>query len=68
MINISQSPTLQKIHAYKLSLLKGLYDQCNPDQQDLFNRMYKSVDEIAPEKIDWAIVQCENTLVKNIRK
>lgn len=45
--------------------LKSLLDQCNPEQINLFNRMYKSADEIPYSKIDWAISQCERTIEKN---
>ena len=45
--------------------LQSLYNQCTPAQQDFFNRMYKSVQEIPFDKIDWATQQCENSIAKN---
>lgn len=45
--------------------LQKLYDQCTPEQQAFFNRMYKSVQEIPLNKINWAAQQCERTIAKN---
>lgn len=49
----------------KRELLKKLYDQCTEPQQQLFCRMYKSIEDIPEDKIDWAIQQCERTIEKN---
>jgi len=59
------SETLKKIAEFKHEELRRLLKQCTPGQIDLFNRMYGSVDDIAPEKMDWAIQQCERTIKKN---
>lgn len=45
--------------------LINLYHQVTDKQKEFFNRMYKSIDEIPDEKIEWAIKQCERTLEKN---
>jgi hypothetical protein len=42
--------------------LKELLAQCTNKQVNLFNRMYGSVDAIPKDKLDWAIIQCLNTL------
>lgn len=57
-------------------ILKGLLSQCTEGQQMMFKRMYspknlelpinEAVDNMNPDKIDWAISQCENTLKKKI--
>lgn len=59
---------LLKVERYKIKILKELYDQLPKPSQDLFNRMYVSVDEIKSEKIDWAIQQCETTLLNDQSK
>lgn len=57
------------------NILKDLLNQCNEGQQLMFKRMYSHnnlelpinevVDKMDPEKMDWAITQCEKTLLKN---
>ena len=59
------SEALYKIERYKRGILKEMYDQLTIPQQDIFNRMYVSIDKIESEKIDWAIQQCERTLLNN---
>lgn len=59
-------------------ILKGLLVQCTEGQQLLFKKMYSNhhnelpinevVDKMDPDKIDWAISQCERTVEKNIKK
>ena len=49
----------------KRKKLESLLKQCKPHQQELFNKMYKSIEDIPKDKIDWAIQQCERTLWKN---
>lgn len=56
------SYTLNKIKKFRRDSLQELLSQCTPDQISIFNRMYKSIDDIPDEKIDWAIQQCENTI------
>ena len=57
------------------NILKNLLSQCTEGQQMLFKRMYSHnnldlsindvVDNMDPDKMDWAISQCERTLNKN---
>lgn len=56
-------------------ILKDLLVQCSNEQFTMFKRMYchkninasidEAIDLINPEKIDWAITQCERTVKKN---
>lgn len=46
-------------------LLRGLLARCTEGQRSMFNRMYKSVDEIDPGKIRWAYMQCKKAVEKN---
>lgn len=60
------------------TILKDLLHQCTESQQLLFKRMYshnnlectidEAVDNIDSSKIDWAISQCERTVLKNQNK
>jgi len=59
------SKTLKAIDDFKRKSLQDLLDQCTEPQQNLFARMYVSVEEINTDKIDWAIQQCERTIEKN---
>lgn len=59
------SKALDKIKDFRRQTLKELYKQCTPVQQELFDRMYRSVDDISEKNIDWAIQQCERTIAKN---
>lgn len=43
--------------------LKELLSQLPKNNVDMFNLMYGSVEKIPFEKMNWAIQQCENTLV-----
>ena len=55
--------------------LKNLLSECTEGQQRMFKRMYaynninitinKAVDQMAEEKIDWAITQTERSIEKN---
>jgi hypothetical protein len=59
-------------------ILKDLLSQCTEDQQMLFKRMYShddlerdindAVDQMANDKINWAISQCERTVYDNAMK
>jgi len=62
------SEALDDIKDYRKTVLTELLGQCTPKQQDLFNRMYGSLEAIPEEKIDWAIQQCERTVEKNNTK
>ena len=48
--------------------LKRLLKLCTAKQRDTFRRMYNSVEDVQRERLDWALKQCENTIVKNIEK
>lgn len=52
----------------KREILIDLYNQCTKAEKAFFNRMYKSVHLIEDEKIDHAILQCENTFKKESHK
>lgn len=60
-----KSESLKKIESFRKQTLVDLYNQCTPEQQNLFNRMYVSIEKIPDKKIDWAIQQCERTVAKN---
>jgi hypothetical protein len=57
------------------NILKNLLLECTEDQKTIFKRMYchknlelpinDGVDQISDDKIDWAITQCERSVVKN---
>ncbi len=56
------------------AILKELLSQCSEPQQLLFKRMYnhknleasidEAVDQMEPEKMDWAVTQVEETIKK----
>lgn len=52
---------------YKRGLVADLLKWCSPGQLRVFNAMYKSVNELPADKIEWAIVQLENTIKSNKR-
>jgi len=54
-----------EIKNIKIQTLTNLYNQCTPDQQKLFNRMYTSLEKIPDDRINWAIQQCERTIATN---
>lgn len=70
------SPTLQKVKEFKQSLLIELLNQCTPEQQLFFKRMYshkdleKPIEQVAKDlpddKYDWAVCQCERSVGKNL--
>lgn len=45
--------------------MRTMLTQCTEAQQNIFCRMYGSVDEVSDEKLDWAFYQIENSLKKN---
>lgn len=59
------SESLKKIKRYRKNMLVRLYNKVKPENHDMFNRMYGSIDTIDDSKIDWAIVQLENQIKKN---
>jgi hypothetical protein len=72
------SEALNTVKDFRKNLLIDLYNQCNPDQQLMFRRMYShknldlsidSIVEIIPEdRLDWATQQCENTIKSNKKR
>jgi len=56
-------------------ILKDLVYQCSPPQQLMFKRMYchknldatveEAVEQMDPDKIDWAVTQTEKTIKDN---
>lgn len=63
-----KSETLERLKKERREALRQLLHQCTEPQIALFNHMYKSIDLITDEKIDWAICQCEATIRKNKRR
>jgi hypothetical protein len=69
------TPTLDKIEAYRRQELKNLLSECTEGQIMLFKRMYSHkklelpieevVDKMPSDRIDWAIEQTERTLYSN---
>ncbi len=58
--------------------LKSLLAKCSEAQQLMFKRMYchknldlpinEAVDQMADDKIDWTVTQCEKTVANNDKK
>ena len=63
-----KSEALRKIENFRRQTLANLYNECTPEQQNVFNRMYVSIAAIPDRKIDWAIEQCERTIAENKNK
>lgn len=73
---MQNSQTLSEIENFARQRLLSLLEQCTPEQQMLFNRMYSDVDLTASareavermpyEKVPWAIQQCEQTLARKV--
>ena len=59
-----ETKALDEIKEFRCNKLQELLDQCTEPQQNKFFRMYGTLNahEMADDKIDWAIQQCENTL------
>ena len=62
------SEALKKIADFRRAVLRDLYSQCTQAQQNIFNLMYKSLEDVSDKQIDWAIEQCERTIIKNKKK
>jgi hypothetical protein len=72
---MKNSPTLAKIENFARQELLLLLDQCTPEQQMTFKRMYAHLDtsvttdqavaNMPYEKVNWAIQQVEQTLLNN---
>lgn len=69
------STAIAKLIAYKRDVIKSLLSRCNKDQQMIFKRMYSHtnlelpindvVDSMPPDKLEWAIGQCDRTVENN---
>jgi 3-methyladenine DNA glycosylase AlkC len=62
------SNALQEIKDYRKKVLVDLYSQCTKPQQEIFKKMYNSIETIPDKNIDWAIQQCERTIIKNRKR
>ena len=51
-----------KVLHFKRALVKELLDRCTKEQKDLFNRMYKSIEDLKEDQMRHAYFQCKNTL------
>ena len=49
----------------KREVLRELLNQCTDKQIEFFNRMYIDIEVIPYDKMDFAIRQCEATILKN---
>lgn len=62
------SPTLKKIYEQadksRLQALAELYSQLPAGHKQTFCAMYKSLELVTDEQVDWAICQCESSLRK----
>lgn len=47
---------------FKRDTLADLYNQLPEANQQFFCRMYKSLDGVKDDQVDWAIKQCQRTL------
>ena len=52
---------------FKRNLLREQLDKCTEVQQDLFNRMYGSIDAIRDDKMRWAYQQVCRTVADNAK-
>ena len=65
----------ETLKATAKQILKDLLSECTEGQQTMFKRMYcdknldlpinDAVEQMADDKIDWAITQCERSVQKN---
>ena len=63
----------QTLIAAAKAILKDLLAKCTEEEQNMFKRMYskdqslsieETVEKMDPKRMDWAITQCEQTLLK----
>ena len=64
MIDDLKSKTVK----YKREQVRKLLIQCTVEQQEFFNRMYRSIDDILEEKMDHAYRQCQRAIKMNREK
>ena len=55
----------RKVTEFKRHLLREQLDKCTEGQQDLFNRMYGSLDVIRDDQMRWAYQQVCRTVADN---
>ena len=65
---IIQSYAKQETEKFQRDLLASLLGQCNPEQQELFHKLYPGKNGPRTDQLICAIDQCHNTLVKNRKK
>jgi len=61
------SQALKRIEDFKQQVLNELLNQCTPEQQNLFDRMYGNLRKVPKDEFEKAIQQCELTIIKNNR-
>ena len=59
------SEAMKSIDKYKRNLMKGMLRQCTDEQNEMFKKMYISVEEIKEKDIMNAFDQIERTIKKN---
>lgn len=52
----------------KKEKLNKVYQLLTSRQKNFFKKLYGSVDNICEKDINWAIIQCENTIKNNTDK
>lgn len=57
-----------KVTEFKRNLIMPLLAKCTPAQQDLFNRMYESIEKIKDKCMRDAYCQCKRTIQNNKEK
>ena len=63
MAKSSETMTINDV--FLRSKMKDMLLCCTEKQQDIFKKMYKSIDKIKSEQMDWAFKQIETTLKNN---
>lgn len=54
-----------EVTSFAREILRAKLERCKPNQIDLFNKMYVSIDEIPMAKMNWAYHQVCVTLAEN---
>lgn len=67
----NHSPIIKRLHDKHLTELREtlseLYHSMPEANQNVFNLMYKTLDNVKEEQLCWAICQCEATMIKKHR-
>lgn len=61
----NNSPTIKKLLEHKRNTIREMLYKCTEKEIAIFIKMYGSIDHMEEQKMDWAIVQIENTLEKH---